>query len=57
MLIGREKETAALRNAAESDRSELVAVYGCRRIGKTFLVRETFGYKFLFQHAGIVDTV
>lgn len=53
MLIGREKETEALRKAMESDTSELVAVYGRRRIGKTFLVRETFGYNFQFQHAGI----
>ena len=42
MLIGREKETAALKNVMESGRSELVAVYGRRRIGKTFLIRETF---------------
>ncbi len=53
MLIGREKEIAALRNAMESDKSEFIAVYGRRRVGKTFLIRETFGYGFLFQHAGI----
>jgi len=53
MLIGREKEVAALKKALESDKSELIAVYGRRRIGKTFLIRETFGYRFQFQHAGI----
>ena len=39
--------------AFDSDRSEFVVVYGRRRVGKTFLIRETFDYKFLFQHAGI----
>ena len=53
MLIGRKKEVAALKSAQESDTSELVAVYGRRRVGKTFLIRETFHYRFLFQHAGI----
>ncbi len=53
MLIGREKETAALKSAVESNTSELIAVYGRRRIGKTFLIRETFGYRFQFQHAAI----
>ncbi len=39
--------------AFESDKSEFVVVYGRRRVGKTFLIREVFDYKFLFQHAGI----
>ena len=30
-----------------------MAVYGRRRVGKTFLIRETFNYKFTFQHSGI----
>ena len=32
--------------------SEFVAVYGRRRVGKTYLIRETFNYKFTFQHTG-----
>ncbi len=28
-------------------------MYGRRRVGKTFLVRETFDYKFTFEHAGL----
>jgi len=35
--------------------SQFVVVYGRRRIGKTFLVREAFDYKFTFQHAGIAN--
>ena len=32
-----------------------MAVYGRRRVGKTFLIRETFGYRFAFQHAGLSE--
>ena len=53
MMIGREEEQRRLRRAYESDRSEFVVVYGRRRVGKTFLIRETFGYKFTFQHVGL----
>ena len=53
MIIGREEEIAKLRKAYESEQSEFVAVYGRRRIGKTFLVRETFGDKFTFQYTGV----
>lgn len=55
MLIGREKEKEALLSAFESGQSEFIAVYGRRRVGKTFLIRETFEYKFAFQHTGILD--
>ena len=45
-----------LRNAAESKCSEFVAVYGRRRVGKTFLVRETFNSNFTFQHSGVANS-
>ena len=53
MLIGRRNEQKLLQEVIESDKSEFVAVYGRRRIGKTFLVRETFNYHFAFQHTGV----
>ncbi len=53
MFIGRERECADLRLALESDKSEFIAVYGRRRIGKTFLIREAYGYQFAFEHSGI----
>ena len=53
MLIGREKEQEKLQAALHDIRSHFIAVYGRRRIGKTFLIRETFGYRFTFQHAGL----
>ena len=52
-MIGRVKEYNRLMEAYESKDSELVAVYGRRRVGKTFLVRETFGQDFTFQHTGV----
>ncbi len=53
MMIGRNNEQRRLREAFESEYSEFVAVYGRRRVGKTFLVREQFNYKFTFQHTGL----
>ena len=53
MLIERKNETEILKNALAAPESRFVAVYGRRRIGKTFLIREVFGYRFTFQHAGL----
>ena len=53
MIIGREKEIALLRGLLEEDQSQFVAVYGRRRVGKTFLIRESYNYNFTFQHTGI----
>lgn len=55
MIIGRKEEIAKLRRAYDSDKSEFVAVYGRRRIGKTYLVRETFADKFTFKYTGIFN--
>ena len=54
-MIGRERERRLLEEAMDSEYSEFVAVYGRRRVGKTFLVRETFDYSFAFQHAGVAN--
>ena len=53
MIVGRKEEQQILHSAAQSENSEFVAVYGRRRVGKTYLIRETFGYKFTFQHTGL----
>lgn len=55
MLIGRDAEKRELLKAYSSEYSEFVAVTGRRRVGKTFLVRETFNYKFAFQHSGLAN--
>ena len=55
MIIGRDREIELLRNTIQDDKSHFIAVYGRRRIGKTFLIREAFDYRFTFQHAGLSD--
>mgnify|MGYP006339592245 CR=1 FL=1 len=55
MLVGREKELHLLHDIQNDDSSHFVAVYGRRRVGKTFLIREAFGYRFAFQHAGLSE--
>jgi len=52
MLIGRISEVERLQAALQSDKSEFYAVYGRRRVGKTFLIKEAFNYTFAFHHAG-----
>ena len=53
MLVARNKEKTLLQGSLESEYSQFIAVYGRRRVGKTFLIRESFGYHFAFEHAGL----
>ncbi len=55
MIIGREEEIAILRDKFVSSKSEFVALYGRRRIGKTFLVRNVFEGKFTFRITGMTQ--
>ncbi len=52
-MVGREKETAELLSLYNRSSAELVAVYGRRRVGKTYLVDETFKGMITFRHAGL----
>ena len=52
-MIGRIAEKEHLLKYAQSEESEFVAVYGRRRVGKTYLIRQTFQDQFAFQHTGI----
>ena len=52
MLIGRDKEQRILKEAYQAEESKFIAVYGRRRIGKTYLIRESLGSRFTFQHTG-----
>jgi AAA+ ATPase superfamily predicted ATPase len=44
-LVGREVEQRILKRLLDSNKPEFLAVYGRRRIGKTFLIREYFKNK------------
>lgn len=52
-MIGRKREREELENLYRSKKAELVAIYGRRRVGKTFLVDETFKDRMTFYHAGL----
>ncbi len=52
-IIGRENQLDLLNNTLISNKSELIAVYGRRRVGKTFLIRETYKKHFIFELSGI----
>lgn len=41
-IIGREQEISKLENYISSRKSEFIAIYGRRRVGKTFLIKEMF---------------
>lgn len=51
-IIGRKKEQELLKECYLSGKPEFVAVYGRRRIGKTFLVKQFFKEKFDFYFTG-----
>lgn len=53
VLIGRKQEQRELLDLYKSNRAEFVAVYGRRRVGKTFLVDETLGSHITIRHAGL----
>ncbi len=53
MLIGRIKEKQCLEDYLNSGRSEFIAVYGRRRVGKTFLIRQVIGEKACFSLTGM----
>lgn len=52
-LIGRKHEKNILTNALKSNRPELIVVYGRRRIGKTYLIREVYKKHIIFEFSGL----
>jgi uncharacterized protein len=55
ILIGRKAEIAILEKAKNAQKSAFIAVYGRRRVGKTFLIRKTLENEFTFQVTGIAN--
>lgn len=55
-IVGRVEEVAVLQALYESDPPQLIAIYGRRRIGKSFLIRELFRDKGIyFELTGAKD--
>ena len=55
IMIGRKKDLATLTSLLNGNRSEFVAIYGRRRVGKTYLIRTAFQNNFAFQVTGLAN--
>ena len=55
LFIGREKEQRQLQEYINSEQSEFVAVYGRRRVGKTYLIQQVIGCGYAFYVAGMAN--
>jgi len=53
-LVGRDKEKAQIKEFYNSGKAEFITVLGRRRIGKTFLIKETLGNNFSFYFSGSI---
>ena len=54
-LIGRQYEWELLDDVMKSNESEMVVVYGRRRVGKTYLVNTYFDNTYTFKHTGVFN--
>lgn len=54
-IIGRKHEQEILQECLDSTKAEFIAVYGRRRIGKTYLVKQFFEEKFDFCATGVYN--
>ena len=54
-LIGRNREKEILKKALRSKSSEMLAIFGRRRVGKTYLVRTVYGNKIDLEFTGVQD--
>ena len=54
-IIGRRKEIDVLMNCINSSKPEFIVVYGRRRVGKTFLVKQLLGDSFSFYMTGVYE--
>ena len=52
-LVGREPEQAIMAKLLRDDDSNFLAVYGRRRIGKTYMIREFYKKNMVFEASGI----
>jgi len=55
-IIGRKPEINRIQDLFTSGKPEFIALFGRRRVGKTFLVRELLEEKFVFDLAGLAKS-
>jgi uncharacterized protein len=53
ILVGRENEISILKEALNSPNAELIAMYGRRRVGKTYLIRTIYENDIVFEVSGL----
>ena len=54
-IIGRHAEIAELERYITSDKAEFIALYGRRRIGKTYLINNVFKGRLSFSMTGVIE--
>lgn len=54
-FIGRNSEISLLEQYTASSNAEFIALYGRRRVGKTYLINQTFKDRLAFSITGILD--
>ena len=52
-LIGRKEEQKILKKALDSPEAEMVAVFGRRRVGKTYLIKQIYQDNLAFEMSGL----
>jgi len=52
-IIGRQQQIKELQEAVASNKPEMVALVGRRRVGKTYLVREVYKQHIIFELTGL----
>ncbi|HEY6899405.1 MAG TPA: ATP-binding protein [Puia sp.] len=55
-IAGRKDEQLLLNQILQSNNPEFLAIYGRRRVGKTFLIRQVYGKHIAFQMTGMANT-
>jgi len=54
-LIGRHVEIATLNRLKSAPKADFLVIYGRRRVGKTFLIRQHFSRDIVFEMTGILE--
>ena len=54
-IIGRKNEIERLNKYAQSNQAEFIAIYGRRRVGKTYLINNVFRSRLAFSMTGIIE--
>jgi AAA+ ATPase superfamily predicted ATPase len=54
-IVGRRDEQRTIGDCYDDDRPHFLVIYGRRRVGKTYLVREFFDDRFFFSYTGIAN--